>query len=61
MVPTTELFGAERLVFGSNFPMDKPITDLPELVGGLLELLAPYGEDLLRGTFRDNAGRVYRI
>lgn len=61
VVPTTELFGAERLVFGSNFPMDKSIADLPELVGGLLQLLAPYGEDLLRGTFRDNARRVYRI
>lgn len=61
VVPTTESFGAERLVFGSNFPMDKSITDLPELVGGLLQLLAPYGEDVLRGTFRDNARRVYRI
>jgi L-fuconolactonase len=61
VVPTTELFGAERLVFGSNFPMDKSIADLPEVVGGLLDLLAPYGEDVLRGTFRDNARRVYRL
>jgi predicted TIM-barrel fold metal-dependent hydrolase len=61
VVPTTELFGAQRLVFGSNFPMDKSIADLPELVAGLLELLAPYGEDVLRGTFRDNARRVYRL
>lgn len=61
VVPTTELFGAERLVFGSNFPMDKSITDLPEVVAALLELLAPFGADVLRGTFRDNAVRVYRI
>jgi L-fuconolactonase len=61
VVPTTELFGAERLLFGSNFPMDKSITDLPDVVGGLLDLLAPYGEDVLRGTFRDNARRVYRL
>lgn len=61
VVPTTELFGAKRLVFGSNYPMDKSIADLPDLVGGLLDLLAPYGEDVLRGTFRDNALRVYGI
>ena len=61
VVPTTELFGADRLVFGSNFPMDKSIADLPDVVGGLLDLLAPYGEDVLRGAFRDNARRVYRI
>jgi L-fuconolactonase len=61
VMPTTELFGAERLIFGSNFPMDKPIADLPVVVGGLLDLLAPYGEEVLRGTFRDNARRVYRL
>jgi L-fuconolactonase len=61
VVPTTELFGARRLVFGSNFPMDKSIADLPDVVGGLLDLLAPHGEDVLRGTFRDNARRVYRL
>jgi hypothetical protein len=41
--------------------MDRAITDLPALVGGLLDLLAPYGEDLLRHTFRHNARRVCRI
>jgi L-fuconolactonase len=61
VVPTTELFGPERLVFGSNFPMDKSIVDLPDVVGALLDLLAPYGADVLRGTFRDNARRVYRL
>lgn len=61
VVPTTELFGAERLVFGSNFPMDKSIASLPDVVGALLDLLSPYGEDVLRGSFRDNARRVYRI
>lgn len=61
VVPTTELFGAQRLVFGSNFPMDKSMTDLPDVVGALLDLLAPYGEDVLRGTFRDNARRIYHI
>jgi predicted TIM-barrel fold metal-dependent hydrolase len=38
VVPTTELFGAERLAFGSKFPIDKSIADLPELVGGLIVL-----------------------
>jgi predicted TIM-barrel fold metal-dependent hydrolase len=58
---TTDVFGPERLMWGSNFPMDRAITDYPSLVGGLVDLLAPRGEDLLRKVFRQNAQRVYSL
>lgn len=58
---TTDLFGPDRLLWGSNFPMDRSITDYPSAVGGLTDLLAPRGDELLRKVFRENAQRVYRV
>lgn len=54
-------FGYERLMFGSNFPVDKPNSALDDVVGALIEILEPRGEHMLRGVFRENAIRVYRI
>lgn len=58
---TTDVFGPDRLVFGSNYPMDKSIATYGAVVGALADLLAPGGPDLLRKVFRDNARAVYRI
>ncbi|GAB88671.1 amidohydrolase family protein [Gordonia rhizosphera] len=54
-------FGADRVMFGSNFPIDKPNTSLDMVVGALIDLLAPRGDYMLRKAFRENALRVYRI
>ncbi len=58
---TTEVFGPDRLVFGSNYPMDKAIASYGEIVAALADLLAPAGPDLLRKVFHDNAQRVYNL
>jgi predicted TIM-barrel fold metal-dependent hydrolase len=58
---TTDVFGEDRLVFGSNFPMDKAVTTYDVVVGALVDLLAPRGETVLRKVFRDNAVRVYSL
>jgi L-fuconolactonase len=55
----TDVFGEDRLLFGSNFPMDKATVDYPTLVGAMVDILAPRGEGLLRKVFRDNAERIY--
>ncbi|WP_188113446.1 amidohydrolase family protein [Nocardioides humilatus] len=57
----TEVFGEDRLMWGSNYPMDKAICPYPEIVRALADLLAPAGPDLLRKVFRDNAIRVYNL
>ena len=54
-------FGYERLMFGSNFPVDKPNSALDDVVGALIDILEPRGDHMLRGVFRDNAIRVYGI
>ena len=58
---TTEVFGSDRLLFGSNFPMDKSVAAYGVVVGALADLLAGGGPDLLRKVFRDNARAVYRL
>ena len=58
---TQEVFGPGRVLFGSNFPMDKANTTYATLVGALVDLLAPYGVDALRKAFRENAVRVYGV
>jgi len=58
---TTDAFGEDRVLFGSNFPMDKAVTGYGTIVGALADVLAPRGEQVLRKVFRDNAQRVYSL
>ncbi len=54
-----ECFGADRVMWASNFPMDKPSLTLPATLGVLVEIL---GESLdLTALTRDVARRVYRL
>jgi L-fuconolactonase len=57
----TDAFGPDRVLFGSNYPMDRPNASLPDIIGMLLNVLGPRGDDVLRKVFRDNATRVYGI
>jgi predicted TIM-barrel fold metal-dependent hydrolase len=58
---TVEMFGAERCLFGSNFPIEKLWTGYAELVAAhrkaIVSLSAAEQEAILRGT----ATRVYRL
>ena len=54
-------FGTERIMYGSNFPIDKPNARMDMQVGALADILSGWGPDTLRKVFRDNAMRVYRI
>ncbi|WP_052230190.1 amidohydrolase family protein [Streptomyces sp. CT34] len=57
----TDAFGPDRVLFGSNYPMDRPNASLPDIIGMLVNVLGPRGNDVLRKVFRDNATRVYGI
>lgn len=56
-----ERFGAERCMFGSNFPIEKLWTDYPTLLGAWQTALASRTEAERRDVFSDTARRVYRI
>lgn len=58
---TVEMFGADRCMFGSNFPIEKLWTGMREIVDSFLaatEYLVPEQRDAI---FRLTAERVYRL
>jgi predicted TIM-barrel fold metal-dependent hydrolase len=56
-----KVFGVERLMFASNFPMDKVTASLPDIITATAQMIAPHGEAALKAVFRDNALRFYRL
>jgi predicted TIM-barrel fold metal-dependent hydrolase len=58
---TQDVFGPGRTLFGSNFPMDKALAAYDQVVGALVDVLAPRGPEVLAGVFADNARRIYGL
>ncbi|WP_234774643.1 amidohydrolase family protein [Paraburkholderia tropica] len=55
-----ELFGAQRLMFGSNFPVDGLFLSLDALIDGFKTLVSAWSAAEQRAFFHDTATRVYR-
>lgn len=53
-------FGAQRLMFGSNFPVDGMFLSLDALLTGFKRLVADWAPAEQRAFFHDTAMRVYR-
>lgn len=58
---TVALFGAERCLFGSNFPIEKMWTGYADLLAAYDEATAELGEAARRAIFHDTAKRLYRL
>jgi predicted TIM-barrel fold metal-dependent hydrolase len=58
---TVELYGPERCLFGSNFPIEKLWTSYSELVGAYRTVLSELSEEAQRLILADTARRVYRL
>jgi len=58
---TIRLFGPERCLFGSNFPIEKLWTDYAALVAAYRDAVAPFGAAAARAVFEETARRVYRL
>ena len=56
-----ELFGVERCMFESNFPVDKVSSSYDVLWNGFKKLAARYSESEQDSLLRGTASRVYRI
>jgi L-fuconolactonase len=58
-----DVFGAQRLIWGSNFPIDKPITSIANSAQVVVDVLADRGGSAreLDQVFRTNAQRIYAI
>jgi predicted TIM-barrel fold metal-dependent hydrolase len=58
---TVAMFGAERCLFGSNFPIEKLWTDYRSLIEAHLAATRFLGTDERDANFNTTAGRVYRL
>lgn len=58
---TLDIFGPDRCLFGSNFPIEKLWTSYADLVAAHRAALAQYPEEVQRAVLHDTAIRVYRL
>jgi len=58
---TLEIFGANRCLFGSNFPIEKMWARYCDLVAAYRRALEPLGEAAARAALHDTAARIYRL
>jgi len=58
---TIDLFGPERCMFASNFPVDGLIGDFDTIYAGYAEIAASYNEAERHALFAGTAARVYNI
>lgn len=55
------IFGVERAMFASNFPVNSVVATFDEIFGGFLEITRDLPEDARRRLFHANAAHVYRV
>jgi predicted TIM-barrel fold metal-dependent hydrolase len=58
---TVAMFGPERCLFGSNFPIEKLWTDYGSIVDAVVSALGDLGESERDAIFYGNAVRLYRL
>jgi predicted TIM-barrel fold metal-dependent hydrolase len=58
---TVDLFGPDRCLFGSNFPIEKLWTSYAELIAAYRAAVSSYPEEVQRKLLAGTASRVYRV
>jgi predicted TIM-barrel fold metal-dependent hydrolase len=58
---TVAIFGAERCLFGSNFPIEKLWTDYTTLYRNFRKAIAGFTESQQVAILHDTAARLYRM
>lgn len=56
-----DIFGVDRCMFASNFPVDSLVADYDTIFDGFKDITAGLGAEAQRKLFHDNAKRYYRI
>jgi predicted TIM-barrel fold metal-dependent hydrolase len=56
-----QIFGVDRIIYGSNFPLEKLHASYADFFGIYKKVLAEYTEAEQRAVLHDNAARFYRL
>lgn len=58
---TLSMFGPERCIYGSNYPIEKLWTSYGQIIAVMQECTAHLAASARRAVFHDNAQRIYRL
>jgi predicted TIM-barrel fold metal-dependent hydrolase len=61
VLTTIDLFGVERCMFASNFPVDSLCATYSEIFAGFAKIVAPFTASEKDALFANNAKRIYDI
>ena len=61
VLDTIEIFGIERCMFASNFPVDGLVADFATIFDGFAEIVSGFPHGARKRLFHDNAVRFYRL
>jgi predicted TIM-barrel fold metal-dependent hydrolase len=61
ILPTIDLFGVDRAMFASNFPVDSLVASFDTIYGGFKAIVRDFPLADRRRLFHDNAVRFYRL
>ncbi len=56
-----DIFGTDRCMFASNFPVDRLCADFNRIVFGYREIVDHLPDDIIDNLFYKNAARIYRF
>ncbi len=56
-----EAFGVDRIVFGTNWPVDRMYSSYPDVINAYAEIIAPFPTEDQVKLFSANAERIFRI
>jgi predicted TIM-barrel fold metal-dependent hydrolase len=56
-----EIFGIDRCIFGTNWPVDRLFSSFDPLIDAYAALISDLGETEQEMLFSKNAERIYRI
>jgi len=56
-----ETFGVDRIVFGTNWPVDRMYSSYPDLVNAYAKIISGFSHDEQKKMFSGNAERIFRI
>lgn len=56
-----EAFGTDRVVFGTNWPVDRMFSSYPDVVNAYAAIIAGFSLDAQVALFSGNAERIFRI
>ena len=56
-----EAFGVDRVVFGTNWPVDRMFSSYPDLINAYATIIAGFTRDEQTAMFSRNAEKLFRI